>query len=79
MPYNADDRRSLWSWINNKGVPEFWESLAAMAEDRIDTLSKIEGPDRHEKMALAQWTRMHRKLQELAAWRAEFGPGSGCR
>ena len=46
--------------------------LIAIAEKKVQ--SRYEN-----RLTATQWTRAMRRLTELRAWCAEFGPGSGCR
>jgi hypothetical protein len=72
-----DHKQALVSWIRAKGYQYFFEGLAEIAADEA---AKLEGTeDRERRIEYRQWQRTGRKLQELADWCREFGPGSGCR
>lgn len=47
---------------------------------RLIAIAEKKAQSRHEnRLTATQWTRAMRRLIELRAWCAEFGPGSGCR
>jgi hypothetical protein len=47
---------------------------------RLIAIAEKKAQSRHEnRLTATQWTRARRRLIELRAWCAEFGPGSGCR
>ncbi len=47
---------------------------------RLIAIAETKAQSRHEnRLTATQWTRARRRLIELRAWCAEFGPGSGCR
>ena len=79
MGYDKQHRNELWSWINRHGITSFWGALAELAADRIRELSAQEDLSPTQKMVLKQWTRTHTKLEALAEWCEEFGPGTDCR
>ena len=71
------DREVLFSWIRTRGYQTFFDGLAEIAADRAKELDGAE--DRWERLERKQWERTGRKLQELAEWCRQFGPGSDCR
>ena len=47
---------------------------------RLIAIAEKKAQSRYEnRLTATQWTRAMRRLTELRAWCAEFGPGSGCR
>jgi hypothetical protein len=71
---NPGDKSTISNFMKTKGYDNFFKGLAEIAHDRTEQLI---GAD--DKAELRQWQRLERKLEELAAWCALFGPGSGCR
>jgi hypothetical protein len=55
------------------------ESLDGVLARLIVTAEKKARSQYSDKRSVAQWNRALRRLKELRAWCAEFGPGSGCR
>ena len=71
---NPGDKSTIFNFMKTKGYDNFFKGLAEIAHDRAELLI---GAD--DKAELRQWQRLERKLEELTAWCALFGPGSGCR
>jgi hypothetical protein len=47
---------------------------------RLIAIAEKKAQSRHEnRLTATQWARTMRRLTELRAWCAKFGPGSGCR
>ena len=47
---------------------------------RLIAIAEKKAQSRHEnRLTATQWARTMRRLAELRAWCAKFGPGSGCR
>jgi hypothetical protein len=55
------------------------ESLDGILARLIATAEKKTRSQHTDKCSIARWARAHRRLKELRAWCAEFGPGSDCR
>ena len=55
------------------------ESLDGVLATLIAIAEKKAKTNANDKRTAAQWNRSLRRLIELRAWCAEFGPGSGCR
>lgn len=70
-------KEALFNWIVIRGYQNFFDGLAEIAADRVRELEGTEVRSRRTEMR--QWERTGRRLQELADWCREFGPGSGCR
>ena len=77
---NSHDKAVLFAWIRARGVQIFFEGLAKIADDHIAALqaSSEYETSRDLKIEARQWKRTAAKLEALAAWTKEFGPGSGC-
>ena len=67
-----DHRRDVECLIESESLDGVLARLISIAEKKAK--------DRHsDRLTAAQWRRATRRLIELRAWCAEFGPGSGCR
>jgi hypothetical protein len=55
------------------------ESLDGVLVRLIAIAEKKAQNRRENRLTATQWTRAMRRLTELRAWCAEFGPGSVCR
>jgi hypothetical protein len=64
--------------IKTKGHQYVFDNLAELARDIVTYLGDIEMlPESTLKISKQQWERTAVKLQDLADWIREFGPGSG--
>jgi hypothetical protein len=75
MPMTPEDRSSIYHFLQPNGSSEFFRELVKIAHDHAEVLERANEP----KAGLRQWQRLERKLDELAGWCGQFGPGSGCR
>ena len=83
-----DEKAALRKWMiggpymgGPKSLAYMVSGLAEIACDiSAELASKIDAPENSaQQMTRRQWERMIPRLQQLAEWAKDFGPGSGCR